>query len=86
MTPDAHNHRACRKMFAQLSEYLDRELDEDTAAKIRHHLADCPPCQTCLATLERTVGLFGALEPEPVPAQFTHRLMEFLHRTLGPGG
>ena len=70
------DHGACRELFARLSEYMDRELDAVAAQSIRRHLEDCPPCQTCLATLKRTVALCGALDRNAVPASLSQRLRE----------
>jgi mycothiol system anti-sigma-R factor len=34
----------CGDAQDQIYQYLDSELDEATAASIRAHLDDCPPC------------------------------------------
>jgi RNA polymerase sigma-70 factor (ECF subfamily) len=47
--------RRCRKMFAVLSDYLDRELDPAMCAKLEAHLDGCKPCVGYLASLEETV-------------------------------
>jgi len=78
MTPHNHDQGACRELFARLSEYMDRELDTVSAEEIRHHLDQCPPCQACLGTLERTVSLCAALDRQTVPVSFSRRLMEML--------
>lgn len=40
-----HEHSAeCRKVLAQLYEYIDGELDEASRAAIREHLELCRPC------------------------------------------
>jgi anti-sigma factor RsiW len=43
----------CAQVLAQLSAYLDGELDETEVAKIRAHVAGCANC-------ERFGGRFGA--------------------------
>jgi RNA polymerase sigma-70 factor, ECF subfamily len=45
----------CRKMFAQLSEYLDGRVDEVSCDHIQKHLQDCPPCLSFVQDLERAV-------------------------------
>ncbi len=45
----------CRKMFAQLSEYLDGRVDELACDHIQRHLEDCPPCLSFVQDLERAV-------------------------------
>ena len=83
MTPHHHDHGACRQLFAKLSEYMDQEVDSATAREIRHHLDQCPPCQACLGTLERTVSLCAALERQTVPVSFSQRLVEMLEQAAG---
>ncbi len=75
-------HAACRELFAKLSEYMDRELDRATAEEVRYHLGQCPPCQTCLATLKRTVTLCGTLDRSAVPASFSQRLKAMVNTAL----
>jgi putative zinc finger protein len=36
----------CQKMFARLSEYLDRELAASLCEEIRAHMNDCPPARS----------------------------------------
>ncbi|RJQ66538.1 MAG: zf-HC2 domain-containing protein, partial [Desulfobacteraceae bacterium] len=55
-----HHHRACRDLFARMSEYLDNELDGTVRRTIEQHLAQCRPCRVCLGTLQRTVSLCRA--------------------------
>jgi RNA polymerase sigma-70 factor (ECF subfamily) len=45
----------CKEMFAELSDYLDGELDDSPCAEIESHLGDCKPCQAFLASLEATI-------------------------------
>jgi RNA polymerase sigma-70 factor (ECF subfamily) len=56
----AGNRRAakplqCRKMFAQLSEYLDGRVNDVTCDHIQRHLQDCPACFSFVQDLERAV-------------------------------
>lgn len=45
----------CKKLFAELSDYLDDALDETLCDELERHLAGCQPCQAFLSSLERTV-------------------------------
>ena len=70
-----HHHQKCTDLFARMSEYLDEELDEPTRRSISDHLADCPACKTCLATLKRTVDLYRAATGNmDVPTSMSARL------------
>lgn len=45
----------CKKLFAELSNYLDQQLDDSLCDQIEQHMDGCSPCQVFLASLERTV-------------------------------
>lgn len=47
--------RSCKRLFAALSDYLDRELDTRSCAELESHLAACTPCEAYLKSLEETV-------------------------------
>jgi anti-sigma factor RsiW len=42
-------------MFAELSDYLDEQLDDSLCEELERHMSDCGPCQAFLATLETTI-------------------------------
>jgi anti-sigma factor RsiW len=69
-----HHHERCRQLFSQLSEYLDRELDEKTCSEIDAHLEGCVPCRVCMETLKKTVNICRNLDDEDVPPDFSERL------------
>jgi len=46
---------SCKTLFAQLSNYLDEQLDESLCEKLEEHLDGCQPCKAFLATLESTI-------------------------------
>ncbi len=52
------NHRKtprCKAMFAQLSDYLDEQLDDSICDELEQHIGGCEPCKVFLATLEATI-------------------------------
>lgn len=53
--PDEKPHR-CRELFAALSDYLDKKLDDSMCEKMEAHMGDCRPCKAFLATLEQTIA------------------------------
>lgn len=59
--------RRCREVRAQMSELIDGELDERSAAAVSRHARWCPNCGRMLASLRRTVEGLGRLEDEPTP-------------------
>ena len=47
--------RRCKDMFAELSDYLDDELDESLCGELEKHMEGCEPCKAFLSSLERSV-------------------------------
>ncbi len=45
----------CKAMFAQLSNYLDEQMDDSLCEDLERHLEGCGPCKAFLATLEATI-------------------------------
>jgi RNA polymerase sigma-70 factor (ECF subfamily) len=45
----------CKAMFAELSNYLDEQLDDSLCGELEKHLDGCGPCKAFLSTLEATI-------------------------------
>ncbi len=45
----------CKAMFAELSNYLDEQLDDSLCNELEKHLDGCGPCQAFLSSLEATI-------------------------------
>jgi RNA polymerase sigma-70 factor (ECF subfamily) len=45
----------CKAMFAELSNYLDEQLDDSLCEELEKHLDGCGPCQVFLASLQATI-------------------------------
>jgi RNA polymerase sigma-70 factor, ECF subfamily len=45
----------CKALFAQLSNYLDEQLDDSMCEELEHHLDGCEPCKAFLKSLETTI-------------------------------
>ncbi len=45
----------CKAMFAELSNYLDEQLDDSLCNELEKHLDGCGPCQVFLSSLEATI-------------------------------
>jgi RNA polymerase sigma-70 factor, ECF subfamily len=45
----------CKAMFAELSDYLDEQLDDSLCQELEKHLDGCGPCKAFLASLEATI-------------------------------
>ena len=75
-----HNYEQCRLFFEKLSEYIDHELDQSSCDAIEKHLQQCPPCQTCLATLKQTISLCHKMKSADVPVDFSERLQAMIRQ------
>lgn len=47
--------RRCKEMFAELSNYLDDELDDSLCEELEKHLDGCEPCKAFLSSLEESI-------------------------------
>src|SRR5438477_1036667 len=45
----------CKAMFAELSNYLDEQLDDSLCDELEKHMGGCQPCKAFLASLESTI-------------------------------
>ena len=62
------NDNDCSRVFALLSEYLDRELAPATCEELEQHLRGCPECIQFVQSLKRSVQLchqFGKCMANP---------------------
>jgi len=68
----------CRKLLAQMSEYIDGELPKDLCASLERHLADCPNCRVMFDSLTKTIKIYREDKEEPLPDE----LKDKLHKAL----
>jgi RNA polymerase sigma-70 factor, ECF subfamily len=54
----------CKVLFAQLSDYLDEQLDDSLCEKLEEHLDECEPCKMFLDSLEATIMQLRKLPSE----------------------
>lgn len=47
----------CEEILKILSEYIDRELEDDTEERANQHLRECERCFALLHTIEKTISL-----------------------------
>jgi RNA polymerase sigma-70 factor (ECF subfamily) len=47
--------RRCKEMFAELSNYLDNELDDSLCEELEKHMDGCEPCKAFLSSLEEAI-------------------------------
>lgn len=64
----------CKAMFAELSNYLDEQLDDSLCEELERHLNGCGPCKVFLASLEATIEQCRKSIGEHLPEQKTVNL------------
>jgi RNA polymerase sigma-70 factor, ECF subfamily len=45
----------CKAMFAELSNYLDEQLDDSLCEELEKHMEGCEPCKAFLSSLQATI-------------------------------
>lgn len=76
---DTHQHNGdCRDLLANLSDYVDGELDEALCKAIEAHMAGCENCQIVVNTLAKTVELYQTAPAPELPAEIKGRLYKSL--------
>lgn len=68
----------CKQIMAQLSNFLDGELDPAYCEKIEQHLATCPMCPIVVDTTKKTIALYHDAPQTEIPPQVRQHLIEVL--------
>jgi predicted anti-sigma-YlaC factor YlaD len=69
----------CRRLLADLGDYLEDAAAQRVCAEIEHHLANCPDCRILVDTLRRTISLFRQHQADPrLPEDVMRRLVRTL--------
>lgn len=64
----------CEETLNRLYEYIDRELDENSAAFVRAHVDDCPPCGGAYSFEERLLVVIRTGLREEIPEVVVERI------------
>jgi len=78
MKQHPHHPAACRELFPHLSEYLDKELDQDAIESVEQHLGQCGCCRICLDTLKQTIAFCSGLPAPYLREAFSLQLRQVL--------
>ncbi len=70
----------CNKVLAEISNYLDGNLDEDLKRDIETHIAMCHKCKVVLDTTRKTIELYCDGRLFSLPDDVRSRLHESLRR------
>ncbi len=69
LNPVTRHRDRCREVRAQMSDYLDGDLEQPAASKIERHARWCPNCRRMLTNLKRTLDGLHALGDQSFPAE-----------------
>lgn len=67
--PHVRRPANCKRLFLELSDYLDGQLDPSLCSELERHLSGCEACKTFLASLEYTVSLLRRHETPALSAE-----------------
>ena len=70
----------CKAMFAELSNYLDEQLDDSLCEELERHLNSCEPCKAFLSSLEATIKQCRTSPAECPASKKTVRLRKQLRK------
>jgi anti-sigma factor RsiW len=68
----------CKEVYLHICDNLDEQIDSPRCREIRAHLGICPDCQSFLATLKKTVGLYRTMPQPKLPRGAHGRLLHAL--------
>lgn len=72
----------CRAILANISAYLDGELDRTACDAIEEHCQRCPTCLAVVKGLRETVGLCREAGSAPLPDAVRQRARDSVRRLL----
>jgi predicted anti-sigma-YlaC factor YlaD len=72
----------CEDLLAYLSDYIDKNLDEELTAEAQEHLATCQNCRVVLDTTQQTIFLYRQQGQRKIPAARRQRLFNQLQNVF----
>ncbi len=70
----------CEELLQAMNEYVDGALEPTMCADFAKHLAGCNPCQVVVDNIRKTITLYKAGEPYPLPPEFQEHLKQMLRQ------
>jgi anti-sigma factor RsiW len=74
--------RTCRDALANISSYLDGELDTTACDAIEQHCLTCSSCAAVINGLRETIGLCRQAATVPLPDDVRRRARDSVRRLL----
>ena len=66
----------CEEVRRLSSDYIDAELDQSSADRVRGHLERCGPCSAFIKTLRATVDMLSSIGKRRADDGFRRRVRE----------
>jgi hypothetical protein len=60
----------CDELLNALNDYVDGSIEPAVCQQFEHHLVGCNPCQIVIDNIRKTITLYKAGEPYPMPPEF----------------
>lgn len=73
---------SCKKVTAELSNYLADEISPKLRKEIEHHLAHCARCTVLLDTTRKVLRISGDERVFEVPVGYGRRMHDFIDRCV----
>ena len=66
----------CQEVKDLASDYVDEEMEEPLAVRVRRHLSFCPPCQSFISSFTSTVRALRSMPQERAPDAVRQRIID----------
>ena len=76
----------CREVLANISGFLDGELETTACEAIERHCISCPSCTALVKGLQETGGLCRQAATVPLPDAVRRRALESVRQLLDSDG
>jgi anti-sigma factor RsiW len=70
----------CEDLLKLLSDYVDGTVDPAVCDEFEKHMSGCNPCQVVVDNIRKTITLYKAGQPYPLPQGCHERLHSALRR------
>jgi anti-sigma factor RsiW len=70
----------CEDLLKLLNEYVDGTVDPAVCEEFEKHMSGCNPCQVVVDNIRKTITLYKAGQPYPLPEGLRERLHSALQR------
>ena len=86
MVENAGNMEFCEKVWREISNYVDGEVDSGQRSVMEEHFRTCRRCASVLAGVKNVTALYGDERMLEVPSGFGRRLEKRLAKNVARGG